>query len=49
MRTHETSGPGNPGAIEGRGARARENLYGTMVQPNIMLWSSCPRLWQWAT
>src|SRR4051794_39982743 len=20
-----------------------------MVQPNIMLWSSCARLWQWAT
>jgi len=24
------------------------SLYGTMVQPNIMAWSSCARLWQWA-
>jgi hypothetical protein len=23
--------------------------YGTMVQPNIMAWSSCARLWQCAT
>ena len=31
------------------GAAARVGVHGVMVQPNIMAWSSCARLWQWAT